>query len=246
MTETIRGAPSGRGRLPGALFLLCVLCVLCAGCVGGPDLSGLAAYYEREPRTILILPVENETTDAEAPRFFLATLLRPLAARGYYVLPPEAAGEVLAQEGLFEAGEAWGASPRRLHDHLGADAVLYITIEEWDTSYLVLATTVTVALRYTLVDCRSGDVIWENRARESVQSGGYSGDPIGALVVAVVDAAVTAAATDYVPLASRANHAAFAKLPPGVYHPGYEPLRRRVEAWKAKHAAEAPDVPGEG
>ena len=45
---------------------------------------------------------------------------------------------------------------------------------------------------------------------------------------------MTAALTDYVPLAREANQFAFQRLPPGVYHSQYEPTKKRlIGTWQA-------------
>ena len=86
------------------------LILVAAGC-GGRDLTRHAPYYRQEPRTILVLPVRNQTTDAEAPRFFLSTIGQPLIERGYYVMPPHLVAEAIAAEGIDLGGESWEIPP---------------------------------------------------------------------------------------------------------------------------------------
>ena len=74
-------------------------------------------------------------------------------------------------------------------------------------------------MQYTLVDTKTGIVLWEHNQPYVHSSGG--GDPI----TMVVSAALTALLTDYLPLAREANKMAF--LPPrgfpaGPYHPSYQ------------------------
>ncbi|ELU03472.1 hypothetical protein CAPTEDRAFT_214153, partial [Capitella teleta] len=56
----------------------------------------------------------------------------PLAEKGYYVFPVNTVKTVLE-----------GEDPVRLGNMFGADAILYVTINEWDAQYVVLSTTVT-------------------------------------------------------------------------------------------------------
>jgi hypothetical protein len=184
-------------------------------------------FYRRQPRSILVLPVENESTEAEAPRFFMSTIARPLIARGYYVFPVEGTAEILQSEGLISGAELRAVRPERYRQYFGADGVLLVTIKSWDTSYAVLASSVTVTLEYFLVDTRSGDVVWSG-VRTAKRNSGGGGAGIGALVAMAISAAMTAALTDYVPLAREANAGAFLTLPPGMYHPEYESTRERL------------------
>lgn len=219
--------------------ILALLAALPAGCASIDDLSDLERFYEHRPRTILVLPVRNLTTDAEAPRFFMATLSEPLVARGYYPMPPLLVAEILAQEGIGLDGQAWEVDPGAVHEHLGADAILYVTLEEWDTHYLLLASSVNVGLHYRLVDARTGLLLWERRGRRAIQSRSSSGGGLAGLLVMAIDAAVTAATVDYVPVAAELNRDLLSTLPPGSYHPGYPALQARLEEWRRTKQAES-------
>jgi hypothetical protein len=249
----VAGRRSARHR---AIPLLGLAVLLCGCASSGPDYAALEEYYRTAPRTILILPVQNETTEAEAPEFFLSTIGTPLIDRGYYVIPAHLLDDVLAHEGLDLAGESWEIEPVVLHRYFGADAVLYVTIQEWDTNYRVLKSWVTVALRYRLVDTRTGAVLWEYSGRKVIESsdtqvsGGGLAGLVVALIVNSVDAAVTAATVRYVTIASDVNRFAFGQLPVGVYHAGYAEIQAGIARWKEEQAravrerAGSPDGPG--
>ena len=213
-------------------FIVLAVVILGVGCANTTDPSALAEYYQVAPRTIVILPVVNHTTEVEANRLFLATVARPLINRGYYVFPVEATQAILAREGIYEPAEAHNIPPDRLLKYFGADAVLYITIDKWDSTYVVLASRVSVWISYRLVATRSGVTLWQYRARQDVRSGASGSDPIGLLVSAAVNAALTALLTDYIPLATAANHQAFSRLLPGVYHYYYPELQQQIQQWQ--------------
>jgi len=232
------------------LCLLVGLGVVAAGCASKPDYSGLEEYYKKEPKTVLILPARNMTTDAEAAQFLMATVSTPLIDRGYYVIPPHLLALALAHEGIDLTGESWEVTPRLLHDHFGADAILYITITEWDTRYVVLKTEVTVGMTYKLVDARTGTVLWTRVSRRVVRSGssgggGGIGGLIAKLVVDSIDAALTAATTRYITLAADANRFAFAALPVGSYHGKYEEIQEKIAKWREEQADRKDDEQGE-
>ena len=63
-----------------------------------------ATLYRENPRSIVIMPSINETNQVELKDNFYATLLKPLAERGYYVFSPFLAKELMEQESGNEAG----------------------------------------------------------------------------------------------------------------------------------------------
>jgi hypothetical protein len=77
------------------------------------------------------------------------------------------------ENGLPGAAEMHQAPMDKLHEVFGADAVLYITVEKYGSKYLVIANNTFVDVRATLVDCRTGTLLWENKV--SAQGGGNSG-----------------------------------------------------------------------
>ena len=180
-------------------------------------MSKAAEIVPLEQRSILVLPVINETTSAEAPEAVLCTIGNPLIQRGFYVLPVIPSIEILRLEGLYEGGQLADIPASSFGEYLGADAVLYITLHSWDTNYAVLASSVSVAMTYTLVDTATGMTLWEDSGVRVVTSdtSQSSGNPLADLIAMAVSAAVTAAVQEYVPLARQANVQALRSLPIG-------------------------------
>src|SRR5882724_8178244 len=202
------------------MFLLGSVLML-AACAGAPQRYDYAHFRTEAPRSILVVPVTNKSVDVNAPDYFLATIATPLAERGYYVFPVNMVKSVLSDDGLSDADLVHAGDPRRLGELFGADAVMYISIERWDAKYVVLATTVTVELNYTLKSAHTGETLWKNhqvvvyRPQQST-SGGLAG-----LVANAIAAAITKAAPNYMPLARQANGGAInlkgTGLPAGPY-----------------------------
>jgi hypothetical protein len=114
---------------------------------------------------------------------------------------------VLEDEGLSDPNLVHTADPARLCNLFGADSVLYVSIEAWTAQYMVFSTQVTVEFDYVMKDGKTGDTIWKEHKRvvyaPQQQSGG--GSPLASLVAAAVQAAITKAAPNYMPLARQAN-----------------------------------------
>jgi hypothetical protein len=212
---------------PGALLALAALALSVASC-GLQEVPDWETFYERQPRSILVVPVVNETTEVEAPRFFMATIAKPLVESGYYVFPVEGTAEMLESEGFTAGEELLQVRPASFGKYFGADGVLFVTLKAWDTSYLIFWSNVVVTLEYRLVDTRSGETVWEATQTAERSSSGPYGSGLGDLIVMAVDAALTAATTDYVPLARQANENAVGSLIPGPYHPEYQATKDRL------------------
>jgi len=197
------------------------LVTLFAGCASRPPRYDYSQFRTEGPRSILVVPVINKSIDVNAPDYFLATIATPLAERGYYVFPVNMVKSVLADDGLSDANLVHSGDPHRLGELFGTDAVMYISIERWDAKYVVLATTVTVELNYTLKSAHTGQVLWKNHQIVAYQPQQNNGGGIAGLVANAVAAAITKAAPNYMPLARQANSGAVnvkgMGLPAGPY-----------------------------
>lgn len=222
-----------RFRWAGLLCLAMSSATL-GGCAS-PPVKDYEAFYAQAPFTVVVPPVINETSDTEAPRFFTATITQPLADRGYYVMPVEATAAMLHAEGITDGAMLAKTDPRKFHEFFGADGVMFVTLKAWDTSYVVIQSSVTVSMEYRLVSTRTGDLLWETAASQTITSNSGGGAGLAGLVVAVVSAVATAAGTDYVPLAMQANMNGCQTLPPGPYSPQFEQAKK-VNLEKARSA----------
>lgn len=173
-------------------------------------------------RSILVVPSVNKSLDVDAPLYVLSALTIPLAERGYYVFPVYTVKTVLEQEGLYEPERIFEQAPSELAGLFGADAVLYVTIRQWDAKYVILSTVVTVDFDYVLKS-KTGEVLWKNRQQmqytpqQQAQAGGLA----AVLISAAIAAAAARAAPNYMPLTQQANLTAIAghrdPLPLGPY-----------------------------
>lgn len=213
-----------RRRVP-ILAAAFVAALLSAGCATAPK-KDYTAFRSENPRSILAVPVVNKSVEVTAADLFLSTLTIPLAERGYYVFPVDVVKHLLDDDGLSDANLVHGADTRKLCNLFGADSVLYVSIERWDARYMVLSTQVTVAFDYTLKGCKTGDTVWNNKqTMVYAPQTQNTGSPLGNLIAMAVNAAMTKAAPNYMPLARQANGTVFAYpgpgIPAGPYHPLY-------------------------
>jgi len=184
------------------------------------------AYRAHYPKSIAVLPLYNETIDIDAPKLVYPMIVRELENKDYYVVPPVITLEMLAEvKNVREGGQMNAYSIRELGDLLHADAVLMVTLTDWSTKYVVVASTVTVAATFRLVDVKSGTLLWETSVTRSKGSGARS----DSLLKMVVDAAANAILTQYTTLAEDMVDTAFSRLPLGSFPAGKDRRFRFID-----------------
>jgi hypothetical protein len=210
-------------RISMALAIV-TLCVALAGCATAPAPRDYTAFRAEGPHSILVVPVLNNSLNVPAPDFFLSTISRPFAERGYYVFPAYMVKRVMEDDGLGDPGLTHKAPAARFGTLFGCDAVLFVTIQRWDSKYLLISTQTTVQFDYAIKSCKTGSTLWEN-SQTMVYSpqASNSGNPLADLIAQAVMAAIEKGAPNYMPLTIQANALAAGMpgkgLPAGPYLP---------------------------
>lgn len=171
-----------------SLFAVCavMMALLLTGCAK-PVQKDYSDFKQSKPKSILVLLPQNQSPEVEASHGMLSQVTYPLAEAGYYVLPVAVVEETFKQNGMTNAGDIHAASPAKLHKIFGADAVLYITVVQYGTSYQVVSSDTRVTANAKLVDLKTGKLLWSGSATASSNEGGNSsGGVIGMLVQAAV------------------------------------------------------------
>ena len=177
-------------RLMVALSTLALL----TACVTTARHVDYTAFKNSRPRSILVLPPVNETTDVTATYGVLSQLTMPLAEAGYYVVPVAVMDETFRQNGLTAAAEIQTVSPAKLREIFGADAALYPKVTQYGSVYQVVDSTTVVAASAKLVDLKTGDVLWQGSGRATGKEVGTNISVGSGLVSMLVQAAVKQAA----------------------------------------------------
>jgi hypothetical protein len=184
--------------------------------------------YAERPLTILVLPPINETTAADAKEYYSTTIAEPLSFSGYYIFPLEVISEIMKNEGIYDTETIMNLPPHKFKDFFGADAVMYIWIQKWSTSYYIVGGNVSVSIHSVIRSTTTGEDLWQYEGTivedTTVTS---SGGGLAGLAIAMVATAIKTAATDYVPIAKRANYMIINSIPYGKYNPGYDKDREQ-------------------
>lgn len=213
-----------RQRLPRVIGTLAVGLLL-AACAASPDTPAEPPLKGFKPTSILVLPPLDDTFEVAASYAYLPTVTRPLAERGYYVFPVAVVERIMRDNGLSEPAQMHQVPLRKLGEIFGADAVLYLTLSKWGSSYKVIVSSTEVAVEAKLVDTKSGTEIWEGRASAADSSGSGNGKLAEMLIGALVRQVVAANIDNSPQVARQANYSLFngwrKGLPVGPYHPDY-------------------------
>jgi hypothetical protein len=197
------------------------------GCANNPKQFDYTELKKHPPRSILVLPPLNNTVEVNAPYIYLSTVTRPLAEAGYYVFPVAVIDALLKDNGLPTPAEMNLVPLDKIHEIIGADAVLYVSIEEWGQKYVVLSSNTIVKANARLVDVTTGTTLWTGTAQLAEGSGNNnSGGLIGMAVAAVIDQVVDSLTDRAHGLSAQANQMMISDpntgLLPGPYKQGDE------------------------
>jgi hypothetical protein len=130
-----------------------------------------SAFRQYQPKSILVLPPLNNTSDLRATYSVMSSTTLPLAETGYYVFPVALVDQTFKENGLQNPGEMHQASPKKLNEIFGADAALYITITNYGASSALLGGDIVVTAQASLIDTRTGTRLWEGKASASDAEG---------------------------------------------------------------------------
>jgi hypothetical protein len=208
-----------RTLIPGLLLAI----IAFTGCVSKP--YDYANFRAHPPRSILVLPPINESTDTRGTYGYLSTVSWPLAEMGYYVYPVAVVDLFMKENGLPTAGEMQQVPLKKIGDVFGADAVLYVTLKQYGSKYQVITSTVMVSAEGKLVDVRTGLTLWEGTAM--VQQSSSSGNAIADLIVAAIDQVVNSSTDQAHVVSSQVNTQLFMTKDHGLLDGPYYPEEKR-------------------
>lgn len=207
-----------------AYLTLTILILTFTGCGPAYITKGVAfpKMYDQQPKSLLILPPMNESTDAEAKDYYMTTTEMPFALMGYYTFPTEMVSDIMKQEGIYDTELLYNMPLNKYYEYFGADAVLFTKIKKWDVSYMVLASNLTVSIEARIVSTKTSEELWKYTGTVVVDlSGGNSGGGLAGLIAKAVMTAINTAAADYVKYAKVANNRIIYTLPVGPYNEYY-------------------------
>ncbi len=185
------------------------------GCATVPP-HDYAAFMDQMPRSILVFPPANDSTEVMAPYIYLSTITRPLAERGFYVFPVAVIDALMKENGVPSPEEMAQVPLNKIREVIDPDAVLYMRVVEWGTKYQVLESVTVVHVRGRLVDTDTGIVLWEGEHTVRKSSSDGQDNIVGMLVSAVINQIVTSISDPSREVANRTNTELFLNQQDGL------------------------------
>jgi hypothetical protein len=172
-------------RILSALVLITSL----SACVSMPPAHDYTAFKAANPASVIILPPLNNTPEVIAPYSVMTQLATPIAESGFYVFPVAMVNQTFNNNGLTQAADIQAVPTTKLKEIFGADTALYVTIDDYGTSYVVISSETRVTVTASLVDLETGNLLWTGAATASSaeQQNANSGGLVGMLVQAAVN-----------------------------------------------------------
>lgn len=203
-----------------SLFLLLLL----VGCATPYNYENFRAA---KPRSILILPPISHSTDVRATYSYLSTVTMPVTEKGFYVYPVAVIDQMMKENGLTSANEMHQASVKKIREIINPDAILYLTLEKYGTTFYVINSSTEVAVSGKLISAITGEIIWEGRGVANNGSSSGSGGLLASVIGAMVNQAVNSSTDQAHAVSSQANQRLFLTENTGLLNGPYS-----REPWK--------------
>ncbi|MGF6210676.1 DUF799 domain-containing protein [Comamonas sp. 4034] len=164
-------------------------------CTTAPKIDR-TAFQTAKPASILVLPPVNDAPDVNATPSVLSHATYPLAEAGYYVTPVTLVTETFRQNGMAIPSDIHDVPYTKLREIFGADAALYIKVNRYGTSYMVISSAAVVQVQAQLIDLKTGQELWKGQASASSEEGGNSGGGLAGMLITAVIKQVINSTTD--------------------------------------------------
>jgi hypothetical protein len=172
-----------------------------------------AKFYEEKPVSVLVMPPINNTTHPEAKEYFYSSLSYPLCEKGYYVVSPFLAMDLLKQESAYDSENFINGSITPFKNVFGVDAVLFTVIDDWTKQSLL--NKIDVKIEYILKSTKTGEILFDRKGKISVDCSVTSNGGLLGMALNIISTAVT----DKIVAARRCNEIMLYDFPAGKYSP---------------------------
>ncbi|MEI6315348.1 MAG: GNA1162 family protein, partial [Syntrophus sp. (in: bacteria)] len=108
--------------------------------------------------------MSNLSKNVEASRLFRDKVLEAIYFKGYPKIPLNVIDEKLSKIYKdYQQPTVESVPPRSVGELLGVDAVLYVSLQECDTSFLLLSAKTSVSATFDLRSARTNDSLWSTK-----------------------------------------------------------------------------------
>ena len=135
-------------------------------------------------KRVAVLPLKNDTDDADAPNTVRKKIIEALEAKSYIILDVKETDQMLRdQMGINLGGQLEMTTPQKLGEVLNVEGLLYGTLMDFDESTTGVLNVRKVRAKFKLVNAQTGQAFWERGlgVRSETRMSGRSGDVAAAV-----------------------------------------------------------------
>lgn len=195
---------------------LMTLLLLASCSISKKATSNYPKINDEKPVAILVMPPINKTNHVEADEMIYSSLMTPFANKGYYVFPPMLSLDFLRHESAPDAEPFLNAPVKIFGDIMGADAVLFTVIKQWDKD--ALNGDISINIRYLLRSAKSNETLFDYSEIGKVDTKVMNSNDGVFSFVAIIANAISTALTDKIGAARNANLKMIQQVPGGKYY----------------------------
>ena len=150
-------------RLLNLSIVFIVTVTLFSGCKFLEGIKHKTANPANPLKQIAVLPLQNDTTDVDAPAFVRNKLIESLQNKQYNVKPIETVDPLLRDRlGVTLGGQLKLASPKKLKEVLDVDGVIMGTLMDFSETTTGVYNVRKVRGQFRMVNCHTGETFWRN------------------------------------------------------------------------------------
>lgn len=211
------------------ILIICIAAILSTACGTQKHITRSERYpgiYAERPHVILVMPPINQTSNIEAKDLLYGSVSRPFAEKGYYVIPPILALDILKNESAYDS-ENFVETPLGLfNQYFGADAVVFSEIKKWNKS---AAFGIETTIRYFIKSTKTNEILFDRTCELHLSTGErVNGGGLFGVVASLAISAVKTIVTDHIDAAREANQFIFSDLPYGKYSEMYGKDKEKI------------------
>lgn len=161
------------------LSFVLLMAILLSGCI--PP-KYLITNYD-PPRTIAVLPLENQTVDLVGAKYVRYLLFKHLPERGYTVIDLTYIDSKLNEVGITDGGQLSIMTSEKIGEIVGAEGLMYGILEEFKFVNVGLYKEKTVKANFKIFSSRTGELLWEDEREESNSKFAFTFESMGESIV---------------------------------------------------------------
>lgn len=153
---------------------LIVMVFLLAACGSRVSHMVVPDYAKKMIRLVVLMPVENRTSDQTAARMLREKMMEELYFKGYPKIPLDVIDTNLLK--ISQGGSATGGniSPQTIGALLEVDAVMYCTLNESKASVHFFYVPTSISASCELRSAKTGETLWNAQSDIVERNYGYS------------------------------------------------------------------------